>query len=156
MVSAQRLRTEPLTPQEAEALLERNHLGRLAYAFRDHVDIRPLGYIFRDGWIFGRTEPGVKIETLLHHRWIAFQVDEIQDQWNWSSVVVQGAFHVLEPDAPGEEGRVRKRALAALSEAFEGLFGPEDPASHRTVLFGIAPQEIVGRRAWLAEGDPVA
>lgn len=144
--------TRHLSPEECRALLERQHLGRLAYTLRDRVDIRPLGYVHRDGWLFGRTQEGEKLETLLRNRWVAFQVDEVEDPWNWASVVVHGAFHRLLPGARGEEARVREQAMAALNEAFPGLFTGQDPARHRHVVFGINVQELSGVRGSLDPG----
>lgn len=55
----------------------RNRVGRLAFSFRDRVDIEPLHYVFRGGWLYGRPSPGSKLQTLRHNPWVAFEVDEI-------------------------------------------------------------------------------
>ncbi len=152
--SAGAFRTRPLSREECLALLRRRSVGRLAFSFRDRVDIRPLGYAYRDGWIFGRTEVGGgKLETLGHHRWVAFQVDEIQDMWNWSSVVVHGAFHLLDPDAQGEEARTRASGVEALSQVFPHLYQDRDPGRHRTLLFAVDLQEVSGIAGVLEGGD---
>ena len=44
-----------LSRDEAVAILMRNEVGRLAYSFHDSVDIRPIHYVYDDGWLFGRT-----------------------------------------------------------------------------------------------------
>lgn len=154
-----RFQTESLDRAACEALLRRGQVGRIAFSFRDQVDIRPIAFVFdpEEGWIFGRMEAGDKVRTLLHHRWVAFQVDEIASLWSWSSVVVQGALHFLVPEeeggaVTGELERVRKRSEAALQRLFPDLGSETDPGAHRTLLFGIAPQEISGRRGWLNEG----
>lgn len=147
-------RTNALSAEECAGLLQRHRVGRLAFTFRDRVDIRPLGYVYREGWLFGRTALGAKTETLLHNRWVAFQVDEVTDLWNWSSVVVHGAFHLLTPSsAHGEEAQVRRRAVEALEEAFPGVFSSSDPGRHRTLVFGISIQDISGVEGSLAEGS---
>jgi uncharacterized protein len=148
------LHTRALTSKECAAFLGRHRMGRLAFSFRDRVDIRPLGYVHREGWLFGRTSPGGKLETLLHQRWVAFQVDEIQDHWNWTSVVVHGAFHLLEEGATGESGEVRERALEALGEAFPEAFTGADPVRERDRIFGIAMQEVSGLEATLNGDTP--
>ena len=38
-----------LTAAETDALLERNHVGRIAYSFHDRVDIEPIHYVYADG-----------------------------------------------------------------------------------------------------------
>jgi hypothetical protein len=50
-------------------------VGRIAFSIHDRVDIEPLLYVFVHGWIYGRTQPGRKIEVLSHHRWVAVEVD---------------------------------------------------------------------------------
>ncbi len=146
--------TRPLDREECLALLRRQQVGRLAFSFRDRVDIRPLGYAFRDGWIFGRTEAGGgKLETLGHHRWVAFQVDEIHDLWNWSSVVVHGAFHLLDEDAGGEQARIREVGLAALSQVFPHLYTDRDPGRPRSLLFAVDLQEVAGVMGSLQGGE---
>lgn len=146
-------RTHALSVEECAILLQRHRVGRLAFTFRDRVDIRPLGYVYRDGWLFGRTALGEKTETLLHNRWVAFQVDEVADIWNWSSVVVHGAFHLLTPSASGEEAQVREQAVEALEEAFPGIFSSGDPGRRRTLIFGISIQDISGVEGSLVEGS---
>ena len=44
-------------------ILAHNHVGRIAYAWQNHVDIEPLHYVYRDGWLYGRTSHGAKLET---------------------------------------------------------------------------------------------
>lgn len=142
MSSTARPHFHALDEAEIWAILARNHIGRIAYAFHDHVDILPVHYIYSDGWIYGRTSPGEKLATLAHHRWVAFEVDEIQGLYDWRSVVAHGAFYQLSPDDPAWTHAlelIRRIAPDALMEA--------DPTPFRTVLFRIPVQECTGRRA---------
>jgi len=140
-----------LSEEECLEILGRNHLGRLAFSFRDRVDIRPLSFVSGGDWLFGRTAPGEKIDTIHHHRWVAFQVDEVADQNNWVSVVVRGAFHLLTEDDSDEHRNLRDRARQAVQEWDPLAFTEGDPAPSRTELFGVAVQEISGRRAQLVD-----
>jgi len=38
---------------ESEEILSRNHVGRIAFASNDRVDIEPVNYVFDSGWIYG-------------------------------------------------------------------------------------------------------
>lgn len=67
----------PLDRPEMEALLARNHVGRLAFSFHDRVDIEPIHYVYADGVLYARTSPGHKLTTLAHHRWVALEADEV-------------------------------------------------------------------------------
>lgn len=152
----QYLDTQSLARPACEELLSSTRFGRLAFTFRDRVDIRPIGFVFRDGWIFGRTSEGTKLEVLRHHRWVAFQVDRIRDQWNWTSVLVHGAFHLLAgtDGAAAPDPELVERARTALQAAMPGTFTSSDPARHRDLLFGIEPHEITGVTARLVNAPP--
>ncbi len=150
-MSHPRVELVPLPEDECLEILDRSHLGRLAFSFRDRVDIRPLNFVSGGDWLFGRTSPGEKLATIHHHRWVAFQVDEVADQNNWVSVVVRGAFHLLADDDSDEHRSLRVRARKALQEWDPLAFTERDPAPSRTELFGVAVQEISGRRARLVD-----
>jgi len=135
-----------LATGEIEQLLARGHVGRLAFVRDRVVDIEPMSYVFRDGWIWGRTSPGTKLTAVMHDYWVAFQVDEVESPFSWRSVVVHGGFYVLDPDAPAD-AEAHARGLSVLREVMPEALTPADPAPHRGVLFRIAAQEMTGRAA---------
>jgi len=149
-----RLELEDLSEEECRKILSRNHFGRLGFSFRDRVDIRPLEFVADDEWIFGRTSAGEKLLTLEHHRWVAFQVDEVTDRLNWTSVLIHGAFHLLEESGSEESARLRERAMRMIQNVDPGAFTSEDDLPERDLLFGIAIQELAGRRARAAGSLP--
>ena len=128
-----------------EGLLHSNHVGRLAYSFRDRVNIVPLHYVYDDGWIYGRTSTGDKLNQLRHNRWVAFEVDEIEDWFDWRSVVARGALYLLEGDETAEGAW--EHSLDVLRDAMPEIFTSRDPVPSRTELFRISVDELTGRRA---------
>jgi nitroimidazol reductase NimA-like FMN-containing flavoprotein (pyridoxamine 5'-phosphate oxidase superfamily) len=134
-----------LDDANARALLGRLHVGRLAFTHRDRVDIEPIHYSFDGEWIFGRTSVGTKLSTLLHHPWCAFEVDEVRGMFDWNSVVVKGTFYLLDPETGSLD--TYSRALRTVSELLPLAFQADDPAPHRSILFGIHVNEITGRSA---------
>jgi len=141
-----RLRIDTLDSATNHEILARNTLGRLAFSFQDRVDIRPLNYTFRDEWIFGRTSPGEKLLTVRHHRWVAFQVDEIKDPFDWVSVVAHGPFYLLDAEESQKLAELTEEARTAIREADPQAFTSADATPERTLLFGIAVQELNGRK----------
>lgn len=131
-----------LDASEIEAVLARNHVGRVAYSFHDRVDIEPVHFVYERGWLYGRTSPGTKLATIQHNRWVAFEVDEVAGPFDWQSVVVHGALYLLAPD-----DEVWGHALELLRTVIPETLGAGDPAPFRTVLFRIAVQESTGREA---------
>ena len=134
-----------LPHDEAVALLERNHVGRLAFTFHDRVDIEPISYVFSDGWVYARTSPGTKLATIRHHPWVAFEVDEVRGRFDWRSVVARGTIYFLE--AEGVERRAYESALAVLRSFDSEAMTDADATPHRQILFRIHADEIIGRRA---------
>lgn len=146
--------TEPPMPRfreldraECEALLARNCVGRVAYSYRDRVDVEPIHYVYHDGWLYGRTTIGTKIDRIERNRWVAFEVDEVDGLFDWRSVVVHGGFYLLSPEGPDWEREAWATALAQIRTLVPQAFSPDDPTPFRTLVFRIAVQEITGRAA---------
>ena len=134
-----------LSEQSARALLARNHVGRLAFAFRDRVDIQPIHYVYDADWLVGRTGVGSKLVRLAHHPWCAFEVDEVHGLFHWDSVVVHGSFSMLDPKVGSSD--LYNRALDLLQRFIPGTLSAEDPVPERAILFAIHIDELRGRRA---------
>ena len=133
-----------LDAAEAGEVLARLQVGRIAYSFHQRVDIEPVNYVFDGSWIFGRTSIGTKIASLAHYPWCAFEVDEVRDIFDWTSVVVKGSLHLLDPESGSG---TYLRALAMLRTLVPQTFLPGDPTPNRTILFGIHANEVTGRAA---------
>ena len=140
-----------LGPAACREILERNHVGRIAFSFHDRVDIEPIHYVYADGWIYGRTTPGAKLVTLQHHRWVAFEVDEVEGLFSWQSVVVHGAVYFLEPSTErtqdDEASVAYEAAVAYLRRIIPAGLQHNDPTPERTIIFRIHTSEISGRQA---------
>jgi uncharacterized protein len=147
-VTQPRIRT--LSREECEQILSRSRVGRLAYAWKNHVDIEPLHYVYDEQWLYGRTSPGAKLAVTGEEWWpVAFEVDEVEGPFQWRSVVVHGGFYALTEDAAEWREAARDRGVELLRVLVPETLTPDDPAPHRTVLFRIAVQEVSGR-----EGAP--
>jgi uncharacterized protein len=133
---------------ESEAILSRNHVGRLAYARANRIDIEPVHYVYADGWIYGRTSAGSKTQ-LLGDRWwpVAFEVDEVEELFRWRSVVVHGGLYPVSKASATEEDPLWSRAVELLRTLVPDTFRENDPVPERTLVFRIAVQEITGRQA---------
>jgi len=140
-----RARFRELAEPECRALLSRHHVGRMAYTFRDRVDIAPIHYYFDDGWLYGRTALGRKLEIVKHNRWVAFQVDEVDGPFDWRSVVVKGGLYLLRPDGSEEEVLLHAHALKLMRAVTPEALTAEDPAPGRENLFRIHLDEVSGR-----------
>jgi len=137
----------PLDRAASEALLHAHHVGRLAYSFRNRVDIEPIHFVFRDGWLYGRTQHGTKVNILAHEPWVAFEVDEVDGLFDWRSVVVHGRIEFPDPEGSPLERAQHERAVAAFRTLLPDAFTALDPTPSRDLVFAISVQEITGRAA---------
>ena len=134
-----------LREQDARALLARNHVGRLAFSYRDRVDIQPIHYVYDNNWLLGRTGVGSKLVKLAHHPWCAFEVDEVHGLFHWDSVVVHGSFTLLDPKVGSSD--LYNRAVDRLQQFIPGTFTDDDPAPDRVIPFAVHIDELRGRSA---------
>jgi len=125
-------------------------VGRLAFSQRERLDIEPIHYVHLDGWLYGRTQPGTKLEVLLHNRWVAFEVDEVDALFAWRSVVVKGGLYLLRPAGSDVEQARYAQGVAAVRRLVPEAFTPADPIPERAVLFRIHVDELSGRAATTA------
>ncbi len=131
--------------EESEALLARNHVGRLAFLSEDHqVDIAPISYIFAAGMIHGRTAAGTRLSAVAHRPWVAFEADEVKGPLEWRSVVVRGTIFRLDPD---HDASAYAETLALIRAALPAALTPDDPTPARDILFRIDVGVITGRAA---------
>lgn len=138
---------QELDRDQCIAVLDRNHIGRVAYTFRDRVDISAMSYVYDDGWLYIRTEVGDKLVTMAHNRWVAFEVDEIEGRFDWRSVVVRGAIYVLDPD---ERAKEHRHAVKLLRTLIPETFRPKDPTPFRDIVLRIHLDRVRGRAAMSA------
>lgn len=136
-----------LTRDECDALLARNHVGRVAFTFHDRVDIEPVHYVFADGWLHGRTAPGGKVAVLRHHPWVAVEVDEVKGLFDWRSVVVHGSVYIPDPEGSPSDREAHAATLAHLRKLVPDTLSPSDPAPTRLLLFRIHVDSVTGRAA---------
>ena len=144
-----------LTRAECDALLERNLVGRIAFTFRDRVDIEPVHYVYAKGWLHGRTSLGTKLATLRHHPWVAFEVDETKGLYDWRSVIVHGVVHLPDREGSPSDAEAYEATLALIRKLEPLALEPGDPTPHRQVLFRVHVDEVTGRAATTAAAKGV-
>jgi nitroimidazol reductase NimA-like FMN-containing flavoprotein (pyridoxamine 5'-phosphate oxidase superfamily) len=136
-----------LRKSEIHELLRRQRVARIAYSFRDRVDIEPIHYVYADDAFYVRTSEGEKLETLRHNPWVAIEVDEIRGLYSWRSVVAKGTVELIE--SPKDEATfdhiTHARALKLLRRLIPAALKKGDPTPWRDHLVCIHVREIEGR-----------
>ena len=137
-----------LSTWECLAILERNHVGRVAYSRDNRVDIEPLHYVYWDGWLYARTSEGAKIRATGYAWWpVAFEVDEVEEVFRWRSVVVHGGFYTIPSRGAAWEVEEWRRGVELLREVIPETFTVADPVPFRDILVRISVLEVSGREA---------
>jgi nitroimidazol reductase NimA-like FMN-containing flavoprotein (pyridoxamine 5'-phosphate oxidase superfamily) len=136
-----------LTTDECLALLQRHTVGRMALSFRDRVEIVPIHYVYEAGWIYGRTALGTKVEMVAHNRWVAFEVDEVRDTFDWTSVVVKGGLYLLRNEGSAQEQAIYAKGVTLVRRIVPEALTPDDPLPERALLFRVHVDELSGRSA---------
>ena len=143
--------TRVLTLSEVETFLRRHNVGRIAFTDGRRVDIEPISYVYHEGALYGRAAAGTRLKALAGHPWVAFEIDEIRNPFDWESVVVKGTVYVVEP---GEMSPLREQyetALQAIRSVLPTALTPDDPSPARTILFRLHIDEMEGRATSLTE-----
>lgn len=136
-----------LTEEEADALLRKHHVGRIAYAWRNQIEIEPIHYVYDGGAIYARTSPGAKLLVLRHSPWVAFEVDEADGLYDWRSVVVHGTLYVARPGGTAADQQTFERAVAALRTLEPAALTDRDPVPGRQVVLHLRVDHLTGRAA---------
>ena len=146
--SARRPTFRELTVPEMHALLREQRVGRIAYAWREHVDVQPIHFVFDGEALYARTSPGTKLLALRHSPWVAFEVDDVRDTYEWRSVVVHGTVYALRASGGTATQRESHRRAVSLLRAIEpDALTAADPVRGRDVVLRLDVDRMTGRTA---------
>jgi nitroimidazol reductase NimA-like FMN-containing flavoprotein (pyridoxamine 5'-phosphate oxidase superfamily) len=111
----------------------------------------PIHYVHADGWLVGRTGPGAKLAALRRQPWVAFEVDEVDDTFDWRSVLMRGTVYLLAREGPAAERARWERAVALLREMVPGALTDDDLTPERATAFRMHVGELT--RPWRGRTD---
>jgi nitroimidazol reductase NimA-like FMN-containing flavoprotein (pyridoxamine 5'-phosphate oxidase superfamily) len=132
-----------LLEDEAKTLLSAGKVGRLGCVVNGEPYVVPINYVFTGDTIYSHSLPGRKLQALRANPRTCLQVDDIQDDFNWRSVIAYGDFEEL--PLPGD----REAVLAKLLNRFPSLTPVEsaiveDAAAPASIVFRIRVDRITG------------
>jgi nitroimidazol reductase NimA-like FMN-containing flavoprotein (pyridoxamine 5'-phosphate oxidase superfamily) len=126
-----------LSESEIDAVLARHRIGRLGCTANDRPYIVPINYCYDGTSIYAYSAPGRKIEVMREQPLVAFQIDEIESESSWLSVMIEGVYREL-------SGRERDAAVAQLASS-NGLVAKSLSSPDRVIVFRIDLNERSGR-----------
>jgi nitroimidazol reductase NimA-like FMN-containing flavoprotein (pyridoxamine 5'-phosphate oxidase superfamily) len=139
--------TRTLSEVEARNLIAGGKIGRLGCVDKGEPYVVPINYVVEDGSIYSHSLPGRKIEVLRAHPRACLQVDEIENDLEWRSVIAYGNFEEIR--VPSDRAFVLGKLLARfpMLTPVESMI-VEDAAAPDSVAFRIRIDRISG----VAEG----
>jgi nitroimidazol reductase NimA-like FMN-containing flavoprotein (pyridoxamine 5'-phosphate oxidase superfamily) len=96
--------------------LARVRFGRLACASQSQPYITPIHYAYEDGYIYGFTTAGQKVEWMRANPLVCLEADEIKSPQQWTSVIVFGRYDELVKSAEDQSARELARNLLTQRE----------------------------------------
>lgn len=141
-----------LTHNECERILASNRYGHLGCCDGDEPFVFPITYVYKDGFIYGFTYEGQKIELMRKNRKICVQVEHVQSEIEWESVMCWGHFE----EVTDEKSIQDVKLLLADQHGESVLVGEEPPVSpmveklhlpkeESAVLYRMKPYRMTGR-----------
>lgn len=131
-----------LTPEEIDAFLRRQLVGRIGCHAGGETYVVPVIYAWDGEALYVQSIEGRKIRMMRENPRVCFEVDEYEPDGSWRSVIVDGVYEEL------ETGQA-ERALALLVQRMSERGGPrrERPRAggRRPVAFRIRCEAATGR-----------
>jgi nitroimidazol reductase NimA-like FMN-containing flavoprotein (pyridoxamine 5'-phosphate oxidase superfamily) len=147
---------DPLSDRGCRELLARANVARLACSFNNQPYIVPVHVDYHDGFLYGFSMLGQKIEWMRANPLVCVEVDELSSRHDWESVVVFGYYEELADtpeyvDARNEAQSLFQRHPVWWEPATVPLAGrqPRSP-----ILFRILINRMSGRRARADAPEP--
>lgn len=107
------MRIVEISHDECKELLNQVSVGRLACSLEDQPYVVPTCFVYEPEHLYVFSTLGQKIKWMRQNPKVCLQTDQLGDQSNWTSVVLNGKFVELRESAEKEHARER---LAKFSD----------------------------------------
>ena len=136
---------EELSQEESRKLLSEQFVARLGCVLiGGEPYVVPVNYLFKGGFIFIHSSPGLKVEALRANPKACIQVDDIESFFEWRSAIAFGEFEEITDAAEREEFLSEMMARFPKLTPVETVVKPEESAPAEMVLFRIRIKRITG------------
>lgn len=103
-----------LSEQEINNLLYKQNVGRIACYADGKLYIVPVTYIYDDNFIIGHTNEGTKVSMMRKNPEVCFEIDRMDNIFNWQSVIIWGLYEELKGDEAANAFQMLYRRLEPL------------------------------------------
>jgi nitroimidazol reductase NimA-like FMN-containing flavoprotein (pyridoxamine 5'-phosphate oxidase superfamily) len=84
-----------LSTSDIEDLLYQCNLGRIGCSHNGKTYIVPVNYVYDGRSVIAHSVEGLKIRMMRSNPSVCFEVDEVQNNKNWKSVIAQGTYQEI-------------------------------------------------------------
>jgi nitroimidazol reductase NimA-like FMN-containing flavoprotein (pyridoxamine 5'-phosphate oxidase superfamily) len=132
-----------LNSAEARELLGTERIGRLGCIAGGFPYVVPVNYILHGESVYLHSLPGLKVTAMRENPRVCLQVDRIESEWNWRSVLVAGVYEEITGEL--ERSSVMGRLLSRFPQLtlVESIIA-EDAGAPTPVVFRIRIERITG------------
>lgn len=132
-----------MSEAESSALLGKERVGRLGCIVEGFPYVVPVNYVYDGDGIYLHSMPGQKVTAMRENPRVCLQVDRIENDWNWQSVMVRGTYEEI--TGTTERTCVLGRILASYPSLtpVETIIA-EDAGAPAPVVFRIRVEKLSG------------
>lgn len=95
-----------LADDEIERMLAQEFVGRLGCSADGRPYVVPVAYAYHNGCVYSHSADGLKIRMMRKNPYVCFEVDRVENEFNWRSVVAWGTFEELHGEPAEDAMRV--------------------------------------------------
>ncbi len=95
-----------LADEEIERTLTQEFVGRLGCSADGRPYVVPIAYAYHGGCVYSHSTEGLKIRMMRKNPHVCFEVDRVENESNWRSVVAWGTFEELHGEPAEDAMRV--------------------------------------------------
>jgi nitroimidazol reductase NimA-like FMN-containing flavoprotein (pyridoxamine 5'-phosphate oxidase superfamily) len=128
-----------MSDEEIEATLRRHRVGRIGCSANDRPYVVPITYAYDGTFVYGYSAVGRKIAIMREQPLVCFEVDEIDGDSAWRSVIAEGRYEELVDE------EARRDALARLVPGDAWAVPRSLDGAARLVVFRLRLTERSGR-----------
>lgn len=143
---------QEMTQTDCRRALAGARVGRLACAHENQPYVVPISFVYQGDCVYGFTTLGQKVEWMRSNPRVCVEVDEVNGNEEWMSLVILGRYEELQDSSDGKPTRLHAHALLQQHEewwepgcASRRHHSPEEPLA--PVFYRIRIDRVTGRRA---------
>jgi uncharacterized protein len=139
-----------LAPADCAEVLSRTSVARLACCRMNQPYVVPVSFVYdpRQVCLFSFSAIGKKVEWMRANPSVCVEVEDLEDRFHWTTVVIFGRYDEI-TDAPADK-ELRQRALHLFSERsrwwLPGAASLSESEHESVVVYRIHIDSMTGRR----------